>query len=197
MEFNEKLQALRREQNMTQEELAKELFVSRTAVSKWESGRGYPNIDSLRAIAKFFSVSVDELISDGELLKKAKKSSERGLMLRRIGFCVFDILALSLVFLPLFRFRAGCLEISLPLISVGGGNFRGVYLALAMTVAVIGALNLVFTAFKMEVMRNCATLASVILGCVMLLALIGGGHVYASAIAFVLLACKSVLLIKR
>ena len=42
MEFYEKLQALRREKGLTQEQLARQLYVSRTAVSKWESGRGYP-----------------------------------------------------------------------------------------------------------------------------------------------------------
>ena len=49
MEFNEKLQKLRKDQSLTQEELAEKLFVSRTAISKWESGRGYPSIDSLKA----------------------------------------------------------------------------------------------------------------------------------------------------
>ena len=54
MEFNEKLQELRKQKGLTQEELAEMLYVSRAAVSKWESGRGYPNIDSLKAISKFF-----------------------------------------------------------------------------------------------------------------------------------------------
>ena len=62
MEFNEKLQELRKQKGLTQEALAEALFVSRTAVSKWESGRGYPNIDSLKGIAKFFGVTVDELL---------------------------------------------------------------------------------------------------------------------------------------
>lgn len=53
MEFNEKLQELRKGKGLTQEELAQEIFVSRTAVSKWESGRGYPNIDSLKELAAF------------------------------------------------------------------------------------------------------------------------------------------------
>ena len=49
---------------LTQEELAESLYVSRTAISKWESGRGYPNIDSLKAISKFFSVTIDELLDE-------------------------------------------------------------------------------------------------------------------------------------
>lgn len=56
MEFHEKLQELRKQRGMTQEELATALYVSRTAVSKWESGRGYPSIDSLKAISGFFGV---------------------------------------------------------------------------------------------------------------------------------------------
>lgn len=64
MEFCEKLQELRKSRGLTQEELAEKLYVSRTAISKWESGRGFPSIDSVRAISKFFSVSLDELFSD-------------------------------------------------------------------------------------------------------------------------------------
>lgn len=45
MELSEKLQELRKEKGLTQEELAEALFVSRTAISKWESGRGVPNIE--------------------------------------------------------------------------------------------------------------------------------------------------------
>ena len=67
MEFNEKLQLLRKQQEMTQEQLAEKLFVSRTAVSKWESGKGYPNIDSLRNLAEVFSVSIDEMLSGSDI----------------------------------------------------------------------------------------------------------------------------------
>ena len=75
MEFNEKLQQLRKRRDLTQEELADQLYVSRTAVSKWESGRGYPNIDSLKAISKYFSVTIDELLSGDELLTLAEITS--------------------------------------------------------------------------------------------------------------------------
>lgn len=72
MEFNEKLQELRKSKGLTQEELAKELYVSRTAISKWESGRGYPNIDSLKEISRYFSVSIDELICPDEIITAAE-----------------------------------------------------------------------------------------------------------------------------
>ena len=73
MEFNEKLQELRKQKGITQEELAKAIFVSRAAVSKWESARGYPGIDSLKAISVYFSVSIDELISSSEVNTIKKK----------------------------------------------------------------------------------------------------------------------------
>ena len=53
MEFGEKVQKLRNQNKWTQEQLAEKLYVSRTAVSKWESGKGYPNIDSLKTIKVF------------------------------------------------------------------------------------------------------------------------------------------------
>lgn len=51
MEFYEKLQELRKSRGLTREELAETLFVSRTAISKWVSERGYPSIDSLKEIS--------------------------------------------------------------------------------------------------------------------------------------------------
>ncbi len=75
MEFHEKLQKLRSDESLTQEELAEKLFVSRTAVSKWESGRGYPSIDSLKAIAKYFHVTIDELIGTEEIVALAEQRS--------------------------------------------------------------------------------------------------------------------------
>ena len=76
MEFHEKLQALRRQRGLTQEELAAALFVSRTAISKWESGRGYPSIDSLKAISGFLSVSIDALLSGEEVLTIAREEQQ-------------------------------------------------------------------------------------------------------------------------
>ena len=73
MELNEKLQELRKSKGMTQEELAEVLYVSRTAISKWESGRGTPSIESLKQISAFFSVSIDDLLSAEKVLFLAEQ----------------------------------------------------------------------------------------------------------------------------
>ena len=62
MEFSEKLQTLRKRKGLTQEELAQALFVSRTAISKWESAQCCPDIQLLPDLAKIFDVSIDELV---------------------------------------------------------------------------------------------------------------------------------------
>ena len=77
MEFHEKLQELRKNRGLTQEELAEALYVSRTAISKWESGRGYPSIDSLKEISNYFSISIDDLLSTEKLLSIAKRENKK------------------------------------------------------------------------------------------------------------------------
>ena len=75
MEFSEKIQELRNKNKLTQEQFAEKLYVSRTAVSKWESGKGYPSIDSLKYISKTFNISIDELLSIEEIIDIAKKEN--------------------------------------------------------------------------------------------------------------------------
>ena len=116
MEFNEKLRELRKQRGLTQEELAASLYVARTAISKWESGRGYPNIESLKAIAKLFSVSIDELLSGDELLNLAEedcKAKEENLRDRVFG--LLDLSVILFFFLPIFAQKTdgNILEVSL------------------------------------------------------------------------------------
>ena len=111
MEFHEKLQELRKSRSLTQEELAEALFVSRTAVSKWESGRGYPGIDSLQAIARFFSVTVDELICPEEIISAAENEKKDFISRYLTLICgVLDILPAILLFIPAFGNGAGSRE---------------------------------------------------------------------------------------
>lgn len=108
MEFHEKLQELRKQKNLTQEELSEILFVSRTAISKWESGRGYPSIDSLKAIAEFFGVTIDELLSNRELICIAEKDSHQKTQhMRDLVFGLIDCSVVMLFFIPLFGQQGG------------------------------------------------------------------------------------------
>lgn len=64
MKFAYKLQELRKGSGMSQEEFAELLGVSRQSVSKWESGKGYPEIDKLIFISNYFNTSLDLLLKD-------------------------------------------------------------------------------------------------------------------------------------
>ena len=75
MNFSEKLQVLRRSKGFTQEKLANELYVSRQAVAKWESGIVYPDIANLIQISNLMHVTIDYLVRDQECSVTPVKSN--------------------------------------------------------------------------------------------------------------------------
>ena len=104
--FNEKLKKLRKNKNITQEELAQKIFVTRTAVSKWESGRGYPSLDTLKILAEFYEISIDDLISNEEIIDISKKSIEKNKKQTiNLWFSLLDIVTLVLFFFACFWFE--------------------------------------------------------------------------------------------
>ena len=108
MEFHEKLQQLRKQKKLTQEQLAEQLFVSRTAVSKWESGRGYPNLESLKCISRLFSISIDELLSNNELIELAETENRSNInKVSSLVFGALDLISVAFLFMPLFGQQEG------------------------------------------------------------------------------------------
>ena len=94
---------MRKMRGLSQEELAEKLFVSRTAISKWESGRGYPSIDSLKVIAKFFHITIDELIGSEEIITLAEQDKKENNKKYTALICgTLDCLISLLIFLPIF-----------------------------------------------------------------------------------------------
>lgn len=61
MKLSERLIGLRKEKNLSQEELAAVLNVSRQAVSRWETGLAAPSLDKLQFLAEFYGITIDEL----------------------------------------------------------------------------------------------------------------------------------------
>lgn len=103
MEFHEKFLYLRKEKGLTQEELSEKLFVSRTAISKWESGRGLPNIESLKAISKLFDITIDELLSGEEIIRAADEEKiEHTIHQKMVVFGLLDTIGLLFIFIPMF-----------------------------------------------------------------------------------------------
>ena len=70
--IGENIKRMRRNRNLTQEEMAAHLGISFQSVSKWERGDGYPDITMLPALANYFGISVDELLGMSEIAKKAQ-----------------------------------------------------------------------------------------------------------------------------
>ena len=200
MEFSKKLQQLRKKKGLTQEGLAESLFVSRTAISKWESGRGYPNIDSLKEIARFFSVSIDELLSGTELLTLAEedvRQKEKGF--RDLVFGMLDVCVALLLFLPLFAQRLEGVIEETSLLSLDGVSIylKAAYYFLVVATAVMGVLTLALQNIQGVLWVKSKTKISLVLGTALVLLFIISSQPYACAFTFALLAIKALVLIKR
>ena len=199
MEFNEKLKELRSSRGLTQEELAEVLFVSRTAVSKWESGRGYPSIDSLKEISTFFSVTIDELLSGEKLISIAKKentSNIHSLCSILIGF--IDLFHFLLIVLPLYPNSMKGYIASVNLfgyIETSVFN-RMVYWGLFFLLMVSGVIEIIVSKLKIEKVNKIIFIFSIVLSIVVVLFLALAAETYATALAFLLLVLKAGLYMK-
>ena len=145
MEFHKKLQQLRKQQGLTQEQLAERLFVSRTAVSKWESGRGFPNLESLKGLSRLFSVSIDELLSNEELVELAQTENRSNLRrLSGLVFGILDLMTVALLLMPMFGQREGDHIRAVSLLESTGIReaWRAVYLAVLTVIPAFGLLEL-------------------------------------------------------
>ena len=90
MKFNENLKYLRKEANLTQEQFAEKLNVSRQAVTKWESGQSYPDIQNLKEMADMFNVTMDALVGD----IGSKKESVINKKINDVGYFIFAMIIL-------------------------------------------------------------------------------------------------------
>ncbi len=151
MEFKEKLQQLRKQKNLTQEELAESIFVSRAAVSKWESGRGYPSIDSLKSISKVFTVSIDDLLSNEQLIAIAEDDTkEKVIGLRCVLYGLLDMMGLIFLFVPLFAQVNGDMvqSVSLLKLSLIETSLIRVYIMIICTSVIYGIIEIVLQNYE-------------------------------------------------
>ena len=199
MEFKEKLQELRKKKGLTQEELADQLFVSRTAVSKWESGRGYPNIDSLKSISKMFSVTIDELLSGDQLLTIAEEENKkRQKTLQDLVFGLLDISVVIFLFLPFFGQKTNGViqEVSLLYLTNIAAYLKTGYFLIVFGVVLFGILTLALQSVCGTFWLKIKNKISLILNILAIILFIISLQPYAAIFMFVFLVIKVLILVK-
>ena len=200
MEFNEKLQQLRTGKNLTQEQLAEQLYVSRTAISKWESGRGYPSIDSLKAIAEYFGITIDELLSNRELICIAEKDSHKKTQhMRDLVFGLIDCSVGMMFFIPLFGQQEGGIIRQVSLLSLQETPLftKAAYFAIILLTVACGIATLALQNYSSIIWIKAKTVLSMILTTINVVIFIASIQAYAAFFTFVLLIIKGALLLKR
>ena len=200
MELNEKLQELRKNKGLTQEELAAALYVSRTAVSKWESGRGLPSIDSLKQISAFFDVSIDDLLSADKALSLAEqenKASQRSFCDLLLG--ISDLCAILLILLPLYPRVDGKTVYAVDFLTYArtaafsGWIFAFLFAGLILT----GAVKIGSVCGKTETAQPLLTGISLCISIAAVLLLAVTRNAYATSLTFLLLVITGTMLLKR
>ncbi|MBQ6899351.1 MAG: helix-turn-helix transcriptional regulator [Firmicutes bacterium] len=199
MELNEKLQELRKQKRLTQEELAKSLYVSRTAISKWEAGRGYPSIDSLKSIAKFFGVTIDELLSSDELLIIAEEDTkQKKNHFRDLVFGLLDCSIVMFFFLPFFGQKVNAIvqEVSLLSLTEIAPYLRISYFVVVIGIIVSGILTLALqNCYQAFWVKNKSKI-SLALNALGALLFIISSQPYGAAFLFIFLVIKVLMLVK-
>ena len=183
----------------TQEELASLLFVSRTAISKWESGRGYPSIDSLKAMARYFSVTIDELLSGEKLLSIAEEENRANI--RSVCYLLFgivDVCTFLLIVLPLYPNMIDGHIYSVNLLQYTETMIWKifVYWMLFLVLIVLGLVKILLVKRQAKNGQKKVADISMLFGILTVLFLALARDIYAIVIAFLLLVIKGVLLLK-
>lgn len=190
MELSSKIQKLRKERGLTQEQFAQQLFVSRTAVSKWETGRGTPNIESLKMIAGLCEVTLDDLLGTEEIIAVAKNENRENIN-RFAAYvdAVFNIASVMGLFLPLYKVEADGLFLSVPLYRFEGWLALLYWLA-PIAMAACGAIQMLLCGKEGDVPRATAGMIGMILNAGAVFLFILSGQPYPAAMFFALLLTK-------
>ena len=199
MEFHEKLQELRKNRGLTQEELAEAIFVSRTAVSKWESGRGYPNIDSLKELSAFFSVTIDDLLSSDTLLTIAEKENKSNIQnICDVVFGIIDVCSVMLIVLPLYPNTENGFIYSVNLFSYTQVTsvIRIMYWGMFLALFIAGVIKLLITKTGNIRLNKVLTMASMLISSLLIFVLAMTRAAYAIIVVFLLLMVKVIFLLK-
>ena len=200
MEFKEKLQELRKQKGLTQEELAEILFVSRSTISKWESGRGMPNIESLKAISKLFAVTLDYLLSSDDLLVIAEEDHKlKELYIRDMIYGLLDCSVALLFWLPFFGQKTNGVvhEVSLLALNEIQPYVKVLYFLIVIGMTLLGILTLTLRNYNHMLWIRNKSKISLFINTIAVGLFIIGQQPYASVFVFAFLIIKALTFVQR
>ena len=102
MKLSERIKQFRKENNLTQDSLAKMLFVSKQAISKWENDRGMPDVSLYPELAKILNVTVDELMGIDKKVETTQNIKEKKINKKLIYILILIVVLISLLTMVLF-----------------------------------------------------------------------------------------------
>jgi len=197
MELSEKIQKIRKENNLTQEQFAEKIYVSRTAVSKWETGRGIPSVDSLQMIAKEFNIRLDDLLSTEEIVEIAKQENKR--KISKISSFSDALLCISAVLgliLPLYKIEVGGKYYSTYLGNISG--WQGIVFGIIPSIILfLGILQLFFNKAERNKLESIAKISASILNLSAILLYILSQQPYPAIFFFSLMIIRTLIFLKN
>lgn len=185
---------------MTQEQFAEKLYVSKTAVSKWESGKGYPSIDSLKYISKLFNISIDELLSSEEILDIAENENVYNInKFNNLVYSLLDMMSVLYIFFPLYGQKIGEVFYSVSLLSCNNmeNNIKIIYILALSVLTLFGLFELILNFIDNKRLRNIINIISIIVQSISVLFFILSRQPYLTSIIFMVLLIKISIIIKE
>lgn len=200
MNFSEKIQKLRNNNGLTQEQLAEKLYISRTAISKWESGKGYPNIDTLKDIAKLFNITIDELLSSDEIINIAEE--EKQLNIKKTNNLIFgllDVISILFIFLPFYAQKKDNFIYSVALINTNdlNQNIKVLYIIILSILTFIGLLEILLNFIDNKKIQKIINILSLLIQTIAILIFIISRQTYLTVVVFIILIIKLILLFRE
>ena len=198
MDFVKKIQKLRKQNKWTQEELAQKLYISRTAVSKWECGSGYPNIDSLKDIANLFNITIDELLSTEEIINLAKKENNSNInKTTNLIYGLLDIISILFIFLPIFAYKIDNIIYSVSLTNQNdiSNTIKILYIIILSILSLIGIVELILNFIDNKIQRKINKI-SLIVESLSIIFFIITRQTYLTSFIFILFIIKVLIIIK-
>ena len=200
MEFGEKIQKLRNQNKWTQEQLAEKLYVSRTAVSKWESGKGYPSIDLLKDMAKLFNKTIDELLSSEQIIDIAKNENISNMKrANNLIYGLLDIISVLFIFLPLYAQKTENFVYSVSLINTNdiNGIIKISYIIILSILSLLGIVEIILNFIDEKKIRRMINITSLLVQTISIVFFVISRQTYLTAIIFIAFIIKILVLIKN